>query len=1194
MKKSIYFYFPKRKINNHKWIFVFVGLMLIFSSFGLFGLNNIKAMGVGSIDDECQAKGFDYGVAKWEWSGNSYELSGSANGTNVTGDNNLANWTADPSVAGVIRKAGTTSTVFSGGNSGTIAAESYGISHLTFCQNREVVKTYCELTLTKTDFNVTAELGGELNYQLKIKNTGTADCTGGGVKVRDYFDSNTTYLSSSKSVSDLTSTYVEWNFGTLTPGTEKTVDLKVLVDDDLNCEYIINNKAKYWSNETNWGSYVTETTPIECIVVEPYCGDGNVDQGEQCDDGNTNNGDGCSSSCQLESNSLCPVPVDIMLVIDRSGSMGDYSYCVGNQSITSRSQCILAGYEWIVEPMTTTKAAASFFVNKFDMNKDKIGLVSYATDATLDSGLINNQTIINNKINSLNPNGFTNIGGALNAATAELDNNNRTEAAPVIVLMTDGKANVTANGTYPDYDGGASYALAEATLAKAAGYTIYTIGLGQDVSHSLLGSIASTPDKYFYAPTHDDLQEIYYQISLEICELSSITGCKYNDLNNNGLIDSGEPTISNWPIKLTFNENNEDITQTVQTDENGCYAFNNLSPNQYKVSEVLNNGWQQTYPANQSYLLNIGYGNLISDIDFANYEIPIINPYCGDGNLDQGEQCDDGNNINNDGCNLSCQIEYGEISGCKYKDLNNNGVIDNDEPTISQWPILLTDSVLGLASPIATTTTDTSGCYSFTNLEFGKEYIVAEEQLPGWQQTYPHPTSTYTIQINSTQVYDKNDFANYQTPITEPFCGDGNVDQGEQCDDGNTNNGDGCSAICQIEYSSISGCKYSDLNNNGIIEQNEPTIPGWNITLTPVSPSGEPVNTTTDVNGCYEFSQIPFGSYQISEQLVSGWQQTYPSSTVYNVAITLPDNYGGYDFANYRQPEPPCTNCGGGGGGPVNPILTITKSANVSFTNPGGIVDYTISVKNVGNAAGLNLKITDVLPSGLSYYATTTNGTWELGNIAINETKTLTYQVLFADNLAVGNYTNIAKAEITNGSTVTDDAVVEVRVPTVYSQVYEPILTIDKKVNMKFSNPGGEVTYTVTITNTNTGNLTAEGVNLIDRLPKEFYFNSNKTTVNSWSLGDIKPGESKTVTYDVTVKSDTKNGTYENIAIASSNNAPEVSARTPLEIRDVKALGITLPDTNGSSNQMLSILLGILVMAGGYITYLLKRQYNLV
>ena len=32
----------------------------------------------------------------------------------------------------------------------------------------------------------------------------------------------------------------------------------------------------------------------------------------------------------------------------------------------------------------------------------------------------------------------------------------------------------------------------------------------------------------------------------------------------------------------------------------------------------------------------------------------ILGPYCGDGSVDPGEQCDDGNGVENDGCSSSC------------------------------------------------------------------------------------------------------------------------------------------------------------------------------------------------------------------------------------------------------------------------------------------------------------------------------------------------------------------------------------------------------------------------------------------------------------------------------------------------------------------------------------------------------------
>ena len=50
------------------------------------------------------------------------------------------------------------------------------------------------------------------------------------------------------------------------------------------------------------------------------------------------------------------------------------------------------------------------------------------------------------------------------------------------------------------------------------------------------------------------------------------------------------------------------------------------------------------------------------DLSF-DVEIEENEPYCGDGNLDPGEQCDDGNNINGDGCSADCKTEGGGGGG---------------------------------------------------------------------------------------------------------------------------------------------------------------------------------------------------------------------------------------------------------------------------------------------------------------------------------------------------------------------------------------------------------------------------------------------------------------------------------------------------------------------------------------------------
>ena len=122
--------------------------------------------------------------------------------------------------------------------------------------------------------------------------------------------------------------------------------------------------------------------------------------------------------------------------------------------------------------------------------------------------------------------------------------------------------------------------------------------------------------------------------------------------------------------------------------------------------------------------------------------------YCGDGIVNNGEQCDDGNNVNGDGCENNCT------------------------PT----PIC-GDSIIG----------NTPG----------------ETCDPPGQ---PGPGSANLCRANCT------------------YCGDGIVNDAEQCDDGNSANGDGCSATCQNEVA-LGGCR---VTGGGVIDRidTEPPVNG--------------------------------------------------------------------------------------------------------------------------------------------------------------------------------------------------------------------------------------------------------------------------------------------------------------------------------------------------------------------------------
>jgi fibro-slime domain-containing protein len=128
-------------------------------------------------------------------------------------------------------------------------------------------------------------------------------------------------------------------------------------------------------------------------------------------------------------------------------------------------------------------------------------------------------------------------------------------------------------------------------------------------------------------------------------------------------------------------------------------------------------------------------------------------PACGNGVLDAGETCDDGNTTPGDGCSGTCQIEPnftcptpGQF--CVSTATCGDGVIAGNEQCDDG------------------NTVGGDGCSANCRIEMG--WICPTAGLPC-------------------------------KPAPAPPCGNGALELGEGCDDGNTKNGDGCSSTCQVE-----------------------------------------------------------------------------------------------------------------------------------------------------------------------------------------------------------------------------------------------------------------------------------------------------------------------------------------------------------------------------------------------------------
>ena len=201
----------------------------------------------------------------------------------------------------------------------------------------------------------------------------------------------------------------------------------------------------------------------------------------------------------------CIAPVDVMLLIDTSGSMNDDGLDPP-------------------QPLTDAKVAAEDFIGRLS-NTDRSGLATFATESFVEQKLTAQHSATKAAVSILNIKpeeevGFTNIGDAIKNATLELEqgiskireDGQSFPSRKVTILLTDGLANA------PEDPGGEPYAEKAALSLKESGISLFTIGLGDAVNTDFLERLAGSREQYYQAAASEDLDGIYRQISDAICE----------------------------------------------------------------------------------------------------------------------------------------------------------------------------------------------------------------------------------------------------------------------------------------------------------------------------------------------------------------------------------------------------------------------------------------------------------------------------------------------------------------------------------------------------------------------------------------------------------------------------------------------------------------------------------------------------
>ncbi len=248
---------------------------------------------------------------------------------------------------------------------------------------------------------------------------------------------------------------------------------------------------------------------------------------------------------------------------------------------------------------------------------------------------------------------------------------------------------------------------------------------------------------------------------------------------------------------------------------------------------------------------------------------------CGDGILQtpnfsgNNEQCDDGNNVNGDGCSASCQRETP----------NCNDFIISANPTLGYvwWTIIFSWNIR------------TGFVYHLLNFADWSNYTVNSW---AFMYTYAYtswgnfsPTITITNSWN-TALSGTCTFA----PITVTRCWDGIVNWTEQCDDGNTSNNDGCNSSCHAE--SVPSCNNFNLQASPLIIYSWQTVTySW---TTPLGYRYQNLNF-----GDWISVNISWSAFNTGHTYISWWTYVWQAiiQNIYSGSIISQCNFTGVTMA---------------------------------------------------------------------------------------------------------------------------------------------------------------------------------------------------------------------------------------------------------------------------------------------------------
>jgi len=370
-------------------------------------------------------------------------------------------------------------------------------------------------------------------------------------------------------------------------------------------------------------------------------------------------------------------------------------------------------------------------------------------------------------------------------------------------------------------------------------------------------------------------------------------------------------------------------------------------------------------------------------------------------------------------------------------------------------------------------------------------------------------------------------------------------------------------------------------------------------------PDGDPITFSWSCSGGY------LSNSNTARPVFTAYEVGHDISNV--CTLTVSDNRGGYSSGSMTLKVKNRSS--------DNPYLIISKLAKnvsrdqINWSNsisaePGDRIEFYLKVTSAGSFSAYNVRLRDILPSKVIYrgslkidnYSSSGNiiSGINLGTLSPGQSKTVTFEakVRSSSNFSYGtaSLVNTAKTWADNLNQRTDTALIYVtRTAPAAEEVKIDCSKLVRNVsksettwkNTTKADPGQEVEFKIRITSA--GEAKAEDIMVKDVLPSLLTYKGNlkidgssssREITKGFNIGDLSPGQSKTITFRAKVAPEDKlkygTNNLTNTAIAYNTKSADSNTAKVVVFKKAVAGAATEVNTGVINLLYLSLIVSLL------------------